>query len=132
MQKKTVLISIFLIIFLGFILGFILKPLLGCTEMYCSPKLSSEMCELSNRTDCISKNSTEIIEIPCNSCGMVDPFFVTGILNVYKTCSGKEILVYRGPYEHIETTYDLSDCNFRIGSFEMFFGYLIATPLLLV
>jgi len=72
-----------------------------CTEMWCFPP----------------ENSTQIIEVPCNSCGITKPVFVTGFFNIYKSCSGREILVFLGQ-EHIETKYgDFSRCRYKIGFF---------------
>jgi hypothetical protein len=105
-NKKSIIITIIIsIILLGFILGLVVKPFPTiCTAMWCSPQ----------------ENSTGIVEIPCNGCGIVDPVFLTGILNVYKSCSTQEILIF-SDQEYIETRYsEFSRCKYKIGFFLLF------------
>jgi len=111
MKKRTKLIIIIiaiLVIIPGFLIGMFIGPVPKmCTMIACGQFLLEEVPE-------------GIHEIPCNSCSMFDPIFTTGIFNVWRSCSGKEIMIYDGE-DHIDTKYNLSHCEYEIGSLDMFF-----------
>jgi len=94
-KQHIILISVAAIVILGFVLGLI-KTSKGtaCTLMGCP-------CE-------------EDGERPCNGCWSRDPVFVLGIFNVFKECSGKEMITCENGAS-VSTRYDLSDCEYVIG-----------------
>ena len=92
------------IIVIGFIIGLVI-PARGmmCTEMACSCGLLQEQPNIAYR------------EIPCNSCALSDPIFILGVINVVKSCNGKEIIMCDGS-DNIGTKYDIDEdsCGYKI------------------
>jgi len=72
---SVVIMSIILIfIIAAFLIGFYINPYPPvCTEKYC---------------ECVDNG-----EFFCNSCSIENPVFLSGLVNVYKVCSAKEVIV---------------------------------------
>jgi hypothetical protein len=97
-MNKKLRLTLFIIaglIVLGFVIGVIgsmvLSKAIGCTEMYCP-------CEGVEG------------ERPCNSCGYTKPIFVLGIVNVYQSCGGKEIIICENG-EQADRRIDITECT---------------------
>ena len=73
-KKLIVLIILAIIIILSFLIGLFFPKYEFCTEMGCP-------CE------------GIVGERPCNSCTNINPIFVTGIINIVKTCSAQEVIL---------------------------------------
>lgn len=109
---KWLLVFFILYLILGFIAGFLLGEGVSglCTQKYCFSPYNScvfnaqadlgctnESCPCTRETcpQCDSKKQ-EFAEVPCNSCGMVDSYFYTFIINYGRKCPGLEIMQYNG------------------------------------
>ena len=98
-KRNLILVIIGTIIILGFVIGG-LWPESGteCTKMACH-------CDLQE---------VPLTEFPCNSCGVIDPIFVTGIFNIVRECSGREIVICED-YKDVGTRFDIGgSCDFKI------------------
>jgi len=94
-MKKWVIavIIVILLIILGFIIG-LFYPFTQhiCTEMACQ---------------CLSGPNKPLTgERPCNNCDVNDPIFVTGIFNIVKSCSAREIIICEDG-ARVDVRYDL-------------------------
>lgn len=102
--KKRLYISLAIIggiIVLGFIIGAAVRFMPACTRMMCYPP----------------SDSTGMSEVICNSCSYSDLIFATGIINVYKQCAMKEILIFNG-LELIGTKYSEPElCEYKMRFF---------------
>ena len=83
-RKLFVLFITGLIVGLFVIIGFISagvaeEEVVVCTLVYC---------------DCFDSEGENLVgEIPCNSCGLSDPVFLTWLFNVVRDCGAKEIII---------------------------------------
>lgn len=104
-KNKVILIATIITVIVagGIISGLALKSAPVCTKMGCPS---------------VPENATGRTEIPCNSCQMDTPVFFTGLFNIIKSCSGREVIIFLDQ-NHIETRYDLSQCRYRISSLEL-------------
>lgn len=77
MRKKILILVLIIFIFGGFLLGIIIPEdyLVRCEKKGCS-------CGLNENK-----------EIPCNGCGIADPIFVSGIVNIIKSYNGTEMII---------------------------------------
>ena len=66
---------------------------------------------LCEKRGCFCQN--DLSEIPCNSCSISKPIFITGILNVWKTCSGKEIILCDNN-KKVGVKYDINFTDYRL------------------
>lgn len=69
-----------------FFLGFIVVSV--SMSLILSPVVGG--CTLKG---CWADSSIEETIIPCNSCQLTNVYFVSGILNIYNQCGGREMLV---------------------------------------
>ena len=106
-KSQTIVMIILGIIVIGFIIGLII-PARGmmCTEMACS--CGNFLPEQPNPPE-------EYRERPCNSCTSSNPIFILGVINVVKSCNGKEIIMCDGS-DNIGTKYDIDEdsCGYKI------------------
>ena len=56
-------------------------------------------------------------EIPCNSCEILRPIFVTGVINIVRACQGNDILVFENSVhisdkDRVEINYN--SCKYKI------------------
>lgn len=110
MNKKKLSEKVFLVagaLFLAFfLLGFITPFFIAsgrtaCTLMACS-------CEGVQG------------ETPCNICYYEKPIFITGLLNVFQSCSGRELIFCsNGKQIGRKTDFSEGSCNYRLGFFEL-------------
>ena len=101
-KKNLILVIIGIIVILGFVIGGLWPESSAlCTEMLC-------ICDKSQSDK----------EIPCNSCAVVDPIFITGIFNIVRECGGREIIICEN-YQYVRTRLDIdsSSCNYEIRFF---------------
>ncbi len=102
MNKKIIaLIIVSVIIVVGFVFALVFSTArpIGCTEMYCP-------------CDGVAK------ERPCNTCGYGNYYFTLGIVNIYDSCSAKEIVTCDGTNQ-IGSRIDKENatCKLKIGFF---------------
>ncbi|MBI2452571.1 hypothetical protein HYV50_05880 [Candidatus Pacearchaeota archaeon] len=59
-------------------------------------------------------------ELPCNSCSVSDPVYVTGVINIVRYCEGKEIILCED-YERAGVRYDIDEnsCKYKISFLEI-------------
>jgi len=91
-KRIIILIIIAAFIFGSFKIGSSVKEVtIGCTERYC---------------DCLEGE-----EISCNSCGVEDIIFASGIVNVYNVCSGEEIVICNDGVRNTRIDVDYNSCQ---------------------
>lgn len=74
-MKKIIFVIILLVVVLSIISYIYFQNYQFCTKKLCP---------------CTSATASEI---PCNDCGIINPVFITGIFNIVKACSAKEIVI---------------------------------------
>lgn len=57
-------------------------------------------------------------ERPCNSCTKTDPMFVTGLVNVVKSCSGTQVLTCQDG-EQVDSRVEYNTCEYSVTFFRM-------------
>ncbi|HLC61004.1 MAG TPA: hypothetical protein VJJ52_06265 [Candidatus Nanoarchaeia archaeon] len=101
MKKIQIFVIIFIIlIVLGFLAAFLIHSPIGCTKKGCP-------CPIGTNS-----------ERPCNSCFTTKYYFMSGILNVYKTCSGNEIILCENGIEKNKRyEFEPSNCKNHLNLF---------------
>lgn len=97
----TIIVLVVLIIFIifGFKIGASVPQRTNtCTEMYC---------------DCKGNG-----EIPCNDCSVEDPIFLSGVVNVYKYCLAKEIIICEEGERKVRMDVEEGSCDYGTVFFE--------------
>ena len=102
-MRKNILIGliILIIIILEFIFSLFIKPFTSCTKKGC-------ICDEEDR------------EISCNSCVYSNLVYVTGIVNIVKTCLSNEVIICENSQsvgERIDI--DFNSCNYKILFFQV-------------
>jgi hypothetical protein len=99
MEKRTIGLILLGIILSGFIIGLLMPRTMMCTQMGC-PCTGPTDAPLSG-------------ERPCNGCSGTHLLFVTGILNVARSCSAQEVIICQNG-DAVDTRYDERDCRIKV------------------
>ena len=131
MNKRLLILTIiFLIIILGFLVAFLLGAFIKLearmnTQISSRDSLFSDMflqeIPLCTMMYCFPSNPNGRQEIMCNGCTLIRYIFTTGILNVQRECSAKEIMIYDNA-QLVGIRYEKSSCRYKVWS------YLVEVP----